>query len=156
MKNTRVVFAAAFVGITLFALTAQAATHAEQVCAKKDFMEFIAAFAELTARQQAACVRFPLKVRDREHATQQAFLRSPAAKAKFIASKKDVEQHGKAARVFFAANDGTDPANAEKYVYVVTGQGNTRKVLLTEGGTFVFETGEFLWDGAQWMLVDIR
>ena len=156
MKNTRVLLiVTVFMALTLCALTAQAATRTAQVCAKKDFMEFIAAFAELTAQQQSECVRFPMKVRSGDYATQQAFLRSPVAENKFIVSKKDAEKHGKAAMVFFVPDDGTGPANAEKYVYVVTRQENNYKAILTEGGTFVFETVEFSWDGTQWKLLGI-
>ena len=143
-------------GIAFCVLTARTATPAGQVCAKKDFMEFIAAFAELTTKQQTECVRFPLQARGRTHATQQAFLRSPAAKEKFIISKKDAEKHGKAASSFFVLDDGTDSANAMKYVYVVTGNDDKRDVILTEGGTFIFETVEFLWHGGQWTLLDVR
>ena len=143
-----------------FAEGASAAMDGKQVCAKKDFMEFIAAFSELTVRQQAVCVSFPLNIKGRDHATQQAFLRSPAAKHKFIASKNEVGKSGKTATPFFlplpADKNVSQFDLAYKYVYIIEEQGNKHFVMLTEGGTNIFETIEFLWNGEQWKIIEVR
>ena len=63
MQMTRLpLIVTAFMAIMLCTWTARADLNVEQVCAKKDFMEFIDAFSELTVQQQAVCARFPLKI----------------------------------------------------------------------------------------------
>ena len=144
--------------IMLCTWTAQAATNVEQVCAKKDFMEFIAAFAELSVRQQAACARFPLKLGGKTYTTQQAFQHS--AKRKFIVSKQETENTGKPATPFFLPLPPDKNLSqfdlALKYVYLIVQDGDKYIATLTEGGTFPFETIEFLWNGEQWRLIEIR
>jgi hypothetical protein len=150
-----------FMGIMLCAWTAQAAMKTElQPCAKQDFTEFIAAFAELTVQQQAACVRFPLKIRGKTYTAQQAYLRSPEGKSKFIAAKKEVEKHGKAATPFFLPlppDKNLDQFDlASRYVYILAKDDNKHTATLTEGGTLQFETVEFLWSGEQWRILEVR
>ena len=161
MPMTRLsLVATAFMGIMLYTWTAQAAMNAEQLCAKQDFMEFLAAFAELTVQQQAVCVRFPLKIRGKAYTTQQAYLRSPAGKSKFIITNQEAEKHGKAAQPFFVLQPPDENLHqfdlALKYVYIIAKDGNKHLATLTEGGTFQFETVEFLWNGEQWRIIEVR
>ena len=134
--------------------------NAEQVCAKKDFMEFIDAFSELTVQQQAVCARYPLKIDENTYPTQQAFLDSPAAENKIIGSKKEVEEHGKAATPFFLLlppDKNLNQFDLElKYVYLIAKDGDKYMATLTEGGTFTFSTIEFLWDEEQWRIIEVR
>jgi len=90
-----------FIGIML----CTCAANVEPICAKKDFMEFITAFSELTVQQQIVCVRFPLKIEGKSYPTPQDFLRSPAAARKFIISKKEAEESGETATPFFQIQD---------------------------------------------------
>ena len=149
-----------FLGITLCTWTAQAAMNVEQLCAKQDFMEFIAAFAELAVQQQTVCVRFPLRVRGKAYTAQQAYLRSPEGRMKFIIANKDAEKHGKAAKPFFLPLPPDANLSqfdlALKYVYVIAKDGNKHMATLTEGGTLPFETVEFVWDGEQWRIIEVR
>ena len=152
---------AVFMGIMLCTWTAQAAMSvAQQPCAKQDFMEFLAAFAELPVRQQAECVRFPLKIRGKAYTTQQAYLRSSAGKMKFIITKKEAEKHGKAATPFFLPLPPDKNLHqfdlALKYVYLIAKDGSKYTVTLTEGGTMPFSTVEFLWNGEQWRIIEAR
>lgn len=146
-------------GFMLCAGAARGAANAEQVCAQKDFMELIAAFAELNIQQQTACVRFPLKIRGKTYTTQQAFLRSPAAETKLIISRKDAEKFGKAATSFFYRlppdKNVSNATDGVEYVYIIEEQGHTRSAMLTEGGTLLFETVKWLWDGEQWKILDV-
>jgi hypothetical protein len=149
-----------FMGIMLFTWTAQAAMNVEQLCAKQDFMEFIVVFADLTVQQQAACVRFPLKIRGKAYTTQQAYLRSPEGKIKLIISRKDAAKLGKAAKSFFVFLPPDKNLSqfdlALKYVYIIAKDGNKHIATLTEGGTLQFETVEFLWNGEQWRIIEVR
>ena len=143
-----------------FAKGAAAAMNADQVCAKQDFMEFIDAFAGLTVQQQAVCARFPLKIGKKTYTTQQAFLRSAAAKNKIIGSKKEAEKHGKTATPFFLPLPPDKNLSqfdlALKYVYIIAKDGNKHIATLTEGGTNQFETVEFLWNRDQWRIIEVR
>ena len=162
MQMTRLpLIMTAFMGIMLCTWPAQAATSAaQQPCAKQDFTEFIAAFAELSVQQQAACVRFPLRIRGKEYTMQQAYLRSPEGKSKFIVARKDVEKHGKAAKPFFLPLPSDKDVSrfdlASKYVYLIAKDDNKYMAILTEGGTMPFETVEFLWNGEQWRIIEVR
>jgi len=163
MRMTRLpLIVTVFMGIMLCAWTAQAAAiNAEkQICEKKDFMEFIAAFSELTVQQQAVCARFPLTIGGKTYKTLQAFLRSPAAKYKIIGSKKETEKHGKTATPFFLPlppDKNLDRFDlALKYAYLIAQDGNNSIATLTEGGTLSFSTVEFVWNGEQWRIIDVR
>jgi len=149
-----------FMGVILCAWTAQAAMNVEQICAKQDFMEFITAFSGLTVQQQAVCVSFPLKIRGKAYSTQQAFLRAPAAKHKFITSKNEAEKYGKTAKPFFLPlppdNSVSQGDLASKYVYIIVKDGDKCSAMLTEGGTLQFETVEFLWHEEQWRIIEVR
>ena len=161
MRMTRLpLIMTVFMSIMLGTWTAQAAMNVEQLCAKQDFMEFVAAFSELTVQQQAVCVRFPLKIRGKAYSTQQAFLRSPAATHKFITSKSEAAKHGEAAKPFFLSLPPDKNLSqfdlALKYVYIIAQDGNKHIAKLTEGGTNVFETAAFLWNGEQWRIIEVR
>ena len=161
MRMTRLpLMMTVFMGAMLCTWTAQAAMNVEQLCAQQDFMEFIAAFAGLTVQQQAVCVRFPLKIREKAYTTQQAYLRSPEGKSKFIITRKDAEKHGKAAKPFFLPMPPDKNVSqfdiALKYVYIIAKDDNKHIATLTEGGTLPFETAEFLWNGEQWRLIEVR
>ena len=133
----------------------------KQVCSEKDFMAFIAVFSELAALQQAVCARFPLKIQGKTHTTQESFLSSSAAGTKFIISRNDAEKSGKTAKSFFFQRppDGNvlGAANAGEYLYIIIAEHeNKRAASLTEGGTFQFSTVEFLWNGEQWKIIEVR
>ena len=138
-----------------------AANPMHPVCAVPDFMEFIKKYSELSMQEQASCARFPLQAKGKRYASFQELLASKEFKEHVIISSRKRMSGPKikvAKELFMQAPANGDVVNVKSgdIVYVIQERKDTMEVLLTQGGTFIFETVTFFRKDDYWRVLKIE
>ncbi len=138
------------------AVGSETTTH--PVCAKSDFLQFVASYAQLSATEQLSCVRFPLSVEENEYDTAQKLQASSFGERKIILAKEDLEKKGLAVGTPFffpLPDDASTPYQLDEYGYIITKSDGEMRAVLSSGGTFSYESTFFLWANNEWQVVAI-